>query len=158
MARTILGAVFGYIAMVIFVMASFSLAYLAMGPETAYKQGSFEVSGIWIAASFVLGFVAALIGGAVSVIVARRVAAATALAVFTVVLGFILAVAMATSTKAQDVGPRTAEVSAVEAMNKSITPTWVAFANPILGAAGVLLGGRVGRRPTPASPREATPK
>jgi hypothetical protein len=62
------------------------------------------------------------------------------LAIVVVILG--IAVGVTTITSEQDPGPRTGPVSNSEAMQKVKQPHWVTFVNPILGAAGVLIGGR----------------
>ncbi len=62
MARTIGSVILGYLVMVIVVFATFSLAYQAMGVDRAYQPGTYDVSGLWIAVSIVLGILAAILG------------------------------------------------------------------------------------------------
>lgn len=144
--RILLGVAFGYVAIMAFVFVSFSLVYLAMGPDTANRPNSYEVSAVWVAVSFVLGFVAALAGGWVAAVISHRTSGPKVLAALVLLLGLVMAISMVTSTQAQTAGPRPADVGAMEAMQKSITPVWVGLLNPLVGAAGVLLGGRFGRR------------
>ena len=63
MWRAILSVIAGYLAMFLFVFVSFSAAYLTMGTEGAFQPGSYEVSGLWLAVSFVLSLGAAVGGG-----------------------------------------------------------------------------------------------
>jgi hypothetical protein len=136
----IIGSVFvGYVVMIVAVFATFSVAYLAMGVDRAYQPGSYEASGLWIAVSFVLGFIAAMAGGYVCTAVAQSRKGPRALAWVVIVVGLLMAVGIMMAPK-KDAAGRSGEVSAVEAMQKSVAPTWVAFLNPFLGAAGVLIG------------------
>jgi len=57
-----------------------------------------------------------------------------------IVLG--LALAIPTVTQREGLAPRPATVGNMEAMQQARTPPWVAFLNPLVGALGVLLGGR----------------
>ena len=61
------------------------------------------------------------------------------LAGIVLVLGIVSAVAVSMSPKPE--GTRTADVPNLEAMSKAQTPLWVALINPLIGIAGVLVGG-----------------
>lgn len=144
MARTIAGVVVGYLVMVLVVVASFSLAYLAMGADAAFKPVTYEPSVLWIAVSFALGFIGAVLGGWVCAAIARTPTATTALAVILLVLGVVIAIPSFTQTVAPK--PRLGPVGHMEAMQSGQTPAWVAVLNPIVGAVGVMLGGRLRKR------------
>lgn len=139
MIRSILAVVAGYLAMGILVFALFSGAYLAMGADRAFKPQSFDPSTVWIVTSFGLGLLAAIGGGVTCASIARRQPPVTALAAAVVALGALMA--MPTLSATPDPGPRTGDVPNLEAMTKARTPAWVAFANPLVGAVGVMLGG-----------------
>lgn len=141
MLRIIASAVVGYIVIFICIFALFSGLYLALGAEGAFQPGSYEVSMSWIAISMVLGFAAAVVGGWVSRAIARSQAGPRALAVLVLALGLIMAASIAASPPPPAV--RDAALSNMEAMGKAQTPLWVAVLNPFIGAAGVLLGGRL---------------
>jgi hypothetical protein len=147
MGRLIAAVVVGYLAMSAFVFTTFSLAYLAIGAERAFKPGSYEVSALWLVGSFALGFVGALAGGWVCAAIGRSARAVKALAVVVVVLGIALAVPamLGRSTPA----PRSAAVGNMEAMQRAQTPRWVALLNPLVAVAGVLIAGR---RKLPSAP------
>jgi hypothetical protein len=143
MWRTIGAVVVGYLVMFVFVFVSFTIAFLVMGTEGAFKGGSYDVSTLWIVVSFVLGFIAALLGGQVCAMIAKSPNAPWALAVVLLLLG--LAMAWPTLAPPDDGQPTTrgAEVTSMEAMQRAKQPPAVAFVNPFIGAIGVLLGGRL---------------
>lgn len=144
MGRSILAVVAGYLAMGFLVFALFTGAYLSMGADKAFQPQSYDPSMLWIIVSFVLGLIAAVIGGVVCAAIAKRPRPVTALALAVVVLGVLLA--FPTIAAAPDPAPRTGDVPNLEAMTKARTPAWVAFANPVVGAVGVMLGGAMMRR------------
>jgi amino acid transporter len=142
-----LAIVLGYLVMFVAVMVLLTVAYMAMGVERAFKPESYQVTGLWIAVSVVLSFGAALVGGRVAARVGRGARAAALLAVVVVVLGVILAIP---TLDAPDPGePRTGEVGNFDAMMNAQQPPFISFLNPVIGAVGVLLGGR---RRKPAAP------
>ncbi len=143
MGRLILAVVLGYAVMFVAVFLTFSGAYVAMGTERAFQPGSYEPTAVWVTLSFFLGFLAAVAGGYTCVAVARKMPPALALAALVIAIG--LASAGAMMMRPPDARPtvRTGEVSNLEAMQNARPPLWVAFLNPFLGAAGVLLGARL---------------
>lgn len=143
MLKNIGAVVAGYIVMFVLVFVTFSAAYLAMGAEGAFKTGSYEVTALWLAVSFVLSFIAALGGGFVCAAIAQNPKATLALAGLVLVLGLLLAIPVLTS---QDNGApqiRDSSVGNLQAMQYAKQPAWVAVLNPILGAVGVMLGARL---------------
>jgi hypothetical protein len=152
MARSVLGVIAGYLVMLLLVFASFSGAYLLLGSEAAFRPGSYEVSGLWLVTSFVLGLLAAVAGGYVCAAVSRRDLAPVVLAGFVLIFGMIAALPALT---ASGEGPvRTGDVPNLAAAQQARTPGWVALLNPLVGAAGVLGGARL-RRQSPSPPVEA---
>ncbi len=138
MLRKILGAVVGYIVMFIIVFATFSGAYLGMGTERTFLPGSYDVTTLWIVVSFVLGLIAAIVGGFVASLIGRG-GAVKILAGIVLVLGLLTVIFVAVSPKPADA--RTPEVSNMEAMSKAQQPLWVAILNPVIGIIGVMIGG-----------------
>ena len=59
------------------------------------------------------------------------------LAIIVLVLGLAMAVPVFT---AEDPGPRSGDLSNLEAMSKAMTPVWFALVNPVIGAVGVMVG------------------
>lgn len=146
MLRNIGGVIVGYISMALLVFLTFTAAYLLMGAGAAFKPATYEVSNAWLATSFVLALMAAVVGGYVCATIAkRRSRAPLALAVLVIVLGALAALpALRAANAARQ--PRTGEVSNMEAMQRAVEPMWVALLNPFLGAAGVLVGASLRRR------------
>lgn len=139
MGRAIAAVIAGYVTMFVVIFATFTGAYLAMGADRAFKPGTYEVSTLWIGAAFALGLIAALLGGVVCRAIAKVPKQVVILAGVVMLLGALTAYF---ETKKQDPGPRTVAVSNMEAMTKAVQPRWITLANPILGAVGVMLGGR----------------
>lgn len=144
MGRKILGGILGYVVVFIFIFATFSMAYLVMGPNHAFKPGSYDVSLRWLAVSTVLGFIGAVIGGYVAALVGRSGTAVKITAAIVLLMG-ILTIAMV-AVSPRSVEARGKDVPNMEAMTKAQTPLWVAVLNPIIGIAGVLIGGSLRRK------------
>ncbi len=125
-------------------MATFSVAFLVMGTDAAFKPDSFEPSTLWLVVSFVLGTGAAIAGGWVAATIGKKQVAAMALAVFVFVLGLLFAIP---AFMAEEPGPRGGELGNFEAMQNAAPPAWVGLANAVIGAAGALIGGRLKATP-----------
>ncbi len=138
MARSIFAVIGGYVVMSVIVMAVFEGAYLAMGTERAFLPGSYDVSPLWIGVSIAVGLAAAVAGGSVCAAIAKTGKPPRILAAMVLVFGIALAVPVALAKETDE--PRIGEVSNVEAMKKAKQPVWIAFLNPFVGAAGVLIG------------------
>jgi hypothetical protein len=152
MVRSILGVVAGYAAMFAAVFLSFSAAYLAMGADRAFRPGSYDVSGLWVAVSLVLSGAAALAGGAVCAVISRGRRAPWALAALVVVLG-ILSAAMEGQAPAAPGQVRDGRVGNLEAMMQARMPSWFLILNPAIGAAGALAGAGLVAARRPATDR-----
>jgi hypothetical protein len=142
MGRNILGVIAGYVAMFLIVFLVFTVAYLAMGAERAFKESSYDVSTLWIMVSVIVGFFAALVGGAVCALVSKRSMGATlSLMVLVLVLGAVSALmAMGKEAPEGDAAVRGPETSNTEAMMNAQQPAWILIANPIIGVFGVMTG------------------
>ncbi len=141
--RAILGAVAGYVAMALLVMTCFTAAWVVLGAEGSFEPASWEPNGTWLAMSFLAALVAAMVGGLTAVAIGRQ-PAVLALASLTLVLGLVTAVLQ--MAKPPVTTPRPAQVSNQEAATNAEQPTWVAWLNPLVGVAGVLIGGSLRRR------------
>ena len=137
------GVILGYVVMAALILAAFSGAYLAMGAGAAFRPGTYEPSSLWIFVSFIFGFAAAVAGGWVCAAVARDGRAPWILAFLVLGLGLLLALPALRRTPTME--PRLGNVPNMDAMTKAYTPTWIALLNPVIGAAGALLGGRLRR-------------
>ena len=149
MLRAIGAVILGYVVMVVFVMLAFTIVYLAMGTERAFQAGSYDVSTMWLVVSLVLGLVAAILGGLVCVLIAKRPTPPLVLAGIVLVLGLLLAAAQMVAPLTDRVHVRDVALGNFEAMQNAQQPTWVTFVNPFLGAVGVVLGARFKRADQP---------
>ena len=146
--RTALAVIVGYMTMVIVLMASSFAAFMVLGLEAAFQPGSYLPSGKWIAISFVLGFLAATLGGLVCALVSRDSGGPNLLAAAVLVLGLVLAAFTLSQRVHEPLPVRPPGVEIAEAARQAQQPAWVAFINPFVGIAGILLGCRLrGRRP-----------
>jgi hypothetical protein len=153
MWRILGGVVLGYLAMVLWVMATFTALWLVLGQEAAFRPGTSQVTGAWLAGSLPLAFLGAVLGGWAAFRIGRergRGAVAWLIGVVLVV-GLVSAV---TTMGAEPAGPPPAGLGPFEAASQAVQPLWYAWLMPFVGAAGVWLGGRrwgsPPQRPAPA--------
>lgn len=140
MVRHLAGAVAGYLAMAIFIIVTFAAAFPLLGIDRLFAPGTYDASMFWIALSFALGLAGAVIGGVVSASVGRSPRAVYMLAVLVLLFGVASAAAgMRDATRG---GVRPAGATMTDAMSFARQPVWVMVVNPLVGVAGVLLGGR----------------
>jgi hypothetical protein len=145
MVRSVLGVIVGYIVMVILQIAAFMTIYTFMGPDWSFKPAAYEASTQWTAMQFVVALVTAAIAGLVCAIIAKGGKAPLVLAGVVLALGLVLG-ALSTSMRPADTHEvRTGAVSNMEAMSKARHPMWVIFLGPVIGAVGVLIGGKLKR-------------
>jgi hypothetical protein len=146
MARKIIGVIIGYIAMAVFVFATFTTLYLLLGAEGSFQQGTYQVSTTWIIFSIILGFIAAVIGGLVCVIIAKDHQAAIWLAGLVLVLGIILAIPALGVSEEEMSKVREGNVDNMTAMQNAKQPPVALILNPILGVIGVIAGSRLKKK------------
>ncbi len=150
MARAIIGGIVGYLIMAVIVMGVFTVAYQVMGADGAFKPGVWEVSTAWLVMSFAVGLGAAVLGGLVCALIAKPGSKASmVLAVVVLLLG---AAESVYGFMGRDEAPvaREGEVSLRDAMTRAEPPTVSLLLNPVIGAAGILIGARLrggGRSP-----------
>lgn len=143
MLRTIGGVIVGYLAMFVFVFVTFTIAYLAMGTEGAFKPASYDVTALWLGVGFVVSSIAAIIGGFVCAAIAKNSKAPMALAGLVLVLGLLMALPVLMASASDQPLVRTGNVSNFEAMQHAKQPAWWCLLNPLIGVAGVMLGARL---------------
>ena len=145
MLRAILAVIVSYVLMFVLIFLAFTGVYVVLRADGAFQPGSFAASSAWIAIAFAVNFVVAVIGGMVCAAIAKGGKAPIALAAVVFVLGLLLAIPSLMVKKADEV--RVGDVPMFEAMQKAKEPPWVPLTFPIVGAIGVLLGGKLkGRR------------
>ncbi len=142
MGRNILAVIVGYIAMVLVVMVFLTGAYLALGADRAFQEGSYEVTPLWIAIWAPVSFGAALLGGVVCAKVSKHSKGAVlSLVILIGVLGAGNAIYRMTSdAPSPEMQVRSGDVSNVDAMQSAQAPAWMSISEPIMGIIGVMLG------------------
>jgi hypothetical protein len=146
MLRTVLAVIAGYVAMFVLIFLAFTCAYQVLGADWAFKPGSFEASNRWLALGFVLNFVVAIIGGLICAAIAKGGKAPLALAIVVFALGFVFAVPSLVARNETANAVRIGNTPMLEAMAKAKEPVWVPLLFPFVGAAGVLIGGKLKQR------------
>jgi hypothetical protein len=144
MLRIIEGVVAGYVSMAVLVFLTFTSLYRVLGAEGIFKPGTYEVTGTWIGATLMVNVAAALLGGLVSVSVGKSVKSATILSSAVLALGLVTT--LMTLNRSDPAPARTEAVGNLQAAQNAREPTWIGLSNPLIGAAGVLLGARLKKR------------
>ena len=145
MVKSVLGVVIGYVVMFILQFAAFMTIYTVVGADWSFKPKTFHASTRWTVMQFTVIFVTALIAGLVCALIAKGGKAPLVLAVVVLAIGFTLG-ALHVATQPADTGElRTPTVPNFEAMTKARHPMWVIFLGPVIGAVGVLAGGKLKR-------------
>jgi hypothetical protein len=132
--------------MFVLVFVVFTCAFLVMGTDWSFKPNSFDASNGWIAMSLVANLVIGIIGGLVCALIAKGGKAPLILAIVVFVLGLLLAIPAVIAHNANTNVVRTGTVTQFEAMQKAREPIWVPFTFPVIGAVGVLIGGKLKKR------------
>jgi hypothetical protein len=127
--------------MFVVVFISLTVAYLAMGADRAFKPGVHDVTTAWLVVMFLISIVAALVGGKVCALIGKNCKAVFALAGLVLILGLLSSIP-ALKAQTGEPKPRTGNVPNSEAMMNAKQPPWVALLMPVIGVAGVLMGGR----------------
>ena len=144
MLRSVLAVIGGYLLMFILQYAAFMTIYTVMGADWSFKPGSFHASTGWTAMQFAVVFVTAAIAGLVCAIIAKGGKAPLVLAVVVLLIGFALAAAHVAFQPADTNEMRTANTANIF---RARHPAWVLFIGPVIGAVGVVIGGKLRRAP-----------
>lgn len=137
----ILGVIVGYVVTALLIFVGLTAAYLALGANTTFQPNSYEVTSTWLVAWFVVSLIAAIIGGLVCKLISKSSGTVMAFAGIILVLGIISGIFEMAKPAPTDA--RTGDVPNIEAMMKAKQPVWVAFLTPIIGAVGIMIGGRL---------------
>lgn len=141
MLRSILGAVGGYVVIVIVVLAGIGLAWMALGGEGAFAGDGPAPSTTWMLINLGTGFVAALAGGCAARAIGTSATAVYILIGLILVLGLVSAVVGA-GAEGSAIDKPVAELTFAEAGQYAVQPGWYNWVVPIVGAAGAWLGGQ----------------
>jgi hypothetical protein len=150
MLRAILSVIAGYVVIFVFIFATFSVAAIILG-NRAYAPGTWDVSSVWLVISFVLGLIAAILGGWACAVIARTATPPKVLAGLVLVLGLLMAAGTLMTQPSEPPAPRPENVGAMDGFQNAKTPPIAAILNPFIGAAGVLIGARFVGRKSPGS-------
>ena len=145
MARSIIAVIVSYIVMFALTFLLFTGMYLLLGADGAFKPGNYEPTALWLGLSFVVFLVLGIIAGFLCAAIAKGGRAHIALAVVVLAVGVLLAIPSLIARKADSNLVRTGNVSNFEAMSRAKEPVWAPFLFPFIGAAGVLIGGKLKR-------------
>lgn len=146
MLKNIVGVIVGYIVMAIFGFAVFTCAYLGLGVEGVFEPNSYAISTVWIVIMIAVGLVGGILGGLTCAAISKSKGACMAFAVIILAVGLVGS--LMAMRKEHTSEARSADVSKVEAMLKIENPTWLLLLNPVISAAGVLVGARMKKLPT----------
>jgi hypothetical protein len=141
MLKNILAVIGGYVSMIIFLFFTFTILYLILGADGAFKPGSFDVTLNWVIFSFILSFLAAVTGGRITASIADSVKAAYTLAGIVLILGLVMALSTGGS-EISSAAVRDGAAGNFEAMQNASTPQAIQFITAFLGFFGVILGAR----------------
>ncbi len=144
MLRSVLGVIVALILLVILQVASFMTMYGLMGTDWSFKPASYQPSTRWTAMQFVIIIVTSIIAGLICAAIAKGGKAPLALAAVVLVLG-LGAAFLRTSLHPETHEVRIGNVSQKDARDKARHPTWVVFLGPVIGAVGVVIGGKLRR-------------
>ena len=146
MLRSALGVIIGYIVMFVLQVIAFITIYTIVGANWSFKPASYQASTRWTVMQFGVILVTAIIAGLICALIAQGGKAPLVLAAVVLVLGVALGVAGTALRPADTHEVRAGDIPNMEAMSKARHPTWVIFLGPVIGAVGVVIGGKLKRR------------
>ena len=140
MVRFVAAIVLGYVAMLIVVVGVFAAAYPLVGIDRLFEPGTYQAAWGWILLSFAVGLVAAMTGGSLCARIAPETGAPLWLAAIVLVLGGLMAIPAVMTASTSRGGVRPPQITMSDAKAHAEQPVWVALLNPLVGAAGILMG------------------
>ena len=146
MVRKVLGVIAGYILMVILQVAAFMTVYTVMGANWSFKPRAYQASTRWTLMQFAVILITAAIAGFVCALIAKSGKAPLALAALVLFLGLVMATVKVTTQPPDTHEVRFGPTPNMEAMQKARNHSWVLFLGPVIGAVGVVIGGKLKKR------------
>lgn len=134
------GVILGY-GVMIGVLYTFSIAFLAMGVIRAFEPDSYEMTTLWIVLSFVLGLIAALAGGVVCASIASF-RTALVLARLVLMIGLFMTLLALMEPDQGQLKKRGEEFGDLEVLYIK-QPAWVVLLNSLVAAVGIVGGARL---------------
>jgi hypothetical protein len=145
MLRTLAGVLVGYITLAIAVIAGMLGLAAAIGRDNTLEPGRYAPSTSFCVLSLAVSFAAALLGGWVARKLGGTRTAVLILALLVAVLGGGMAAKNLSQPRAEP-EPRAENEADSAKLMAMREPEWLVLTNPVLGAFGLLLGGRALRR------------
>jgi hypothetical protein len=138
--RSIVAVVVTYIIMCILIMGAFTGMWFGLGPDRLLQPGSYKGSMLITILAPAITIFGGLFGGWMCAKIGRSGKPVMILAGIVLTLGLVMA--YFTLQKPYPADPREPGMTVPQIMEVGREPTWFAIANPIIGAAAVLIGGR----------------
>lgn len=136
--RTLAGVAVGIVVMLVLIFVGLAGAWAVLGSDGAFEPGSWMTSTRWNLAGLAVSFVAAVLAGFAAARAGRGAGAARLLALVVLLAG----IGPALQATRSDPEKRPGQVEMFEIFGHARMPLWNALLNPLIGVAGVLLGGR----------------
>ena len=147
--RPVFAVIAGYVIMAVFIMVTLTIAWALLGSSFAFQAGTTHVTLEWVGLNLSLSAIAAIAGGYMAMWIApdEAMLPVKILAGIILAVGFIMAVAHVFTDASMDQqlaqGVVVEGMGAFAAASEAIQPIWYNFLVPVIGAAGVLVGGRL---------------
>jgi hypothetical protein len=150
MLRIIAGIIVGWIVMAVLVMATFGITILAMGGlENVLQPGSWWTTDTFNIIVLIGGFIAAIVGGLVCGLIARKAGAGYTLATIMVVFG----VGYAVMNFNEPDPPARSEPATMQAMMEhGKEPNWFAISKTVAAVIGLIIGSSLVKKRSAGSP------
>jgi hypothetical protein len=140
MVRFLTAIFLGYLVMLLVVFGVFTTAYPLLSVDRLFEPGTYQAARGWIVLSFAVSLVAAMTAGSMCARIAPGTGAPVWLAAIVLVLGGLMAIPVVMNASDSRGGVRPAEITMSDAMAHAKQPLWVALLNPLVSAAGILIG------------------
>jgi hypothetical protein len=146
MVRSIVGAVVGYVVMVVVVVASIAGTWAVLGPAGSFDGEGPYPSTAWTVSNLLFGLLGAVAAGWVALKLGRSARAVKILVGLILVLGLWSALTAESSYEKRiaeaGIDKPVADLTFLEAGRVAKNRAWYNWSIPLVGVAGVLLGGR----------------
>jgi hypothetical protein len=148
MIKSIVAIVVSYVVIFLLFFAVVAGLYVVLGVDRVFQPDSYEISNLWLALTVAGSFFAWMLGGWLCVWISKSLRTGQ---VFALVVFIGAAIGCLLSLNRESEGPhvRAGEVSFNEGLQRTVTPRWFHFVNPIVALAGALVGTRMKRRTAP---------
>ena len=137
--RAVVGVILAFVAMSVLVLALSLAPWFVLGVDAVLEPGHFESTSLFNVYAVAVGGLGAVFGGWICAAVGRSRTAVIVLAVLCFLAGMLNHFSQ---HHKPEPGARLAGVSVMDAVTQRKEPDWFTLLMPLLGGAGVLVGGR----------------